>query len=145
MLLDLGIPIQRIERWVCDHDAEDRATLERHLGITTTAAFKDVSSGIQAVQTRLTKRTLFLNLNAVDTPDPELEKRYLPTSTAGEITGYSWSDKKAETPVKEFDHGMDEMRYVVAYVDKLNKKPIQVSSTKASVQNYISSPTKTGV
>ena len=34
---------------VCDHDAEDRATLERHLGMTTVAAVKDVSPGIQAV------------------------------------------------------------------------------------------------
>ncbi|HKN42971.1 MAG TPA: phage terminase large subunit, partial [Propionibacteriaceae bacterium] len=38
---------------VCDHDAEDRATLERHLGLHTVPAKKTVSDGIQAVQSRL--------------------------------------------------------------------------------------------
>jgi len=38
---------------ICDHDAEDRATLERHLGLSTVAAHKSVSDGIQAVQSRL--------------------------------------------------------------------------------------------
>jgi phage terminase large subunit len=38
---------------VCDHDAEDRATLERHLGMSTVAAPKTISDGIQAVQARL--------------------------------------------------------------------------------------------
>jgi len=34
---------------ICDHDAEDRATLTRHLGISTRAARKGVSDGLQAV------------------------------------------------------------------------------------------------
>ena len=38
---------------VCDHQASDRATLERHLGLSTVAAHKAVSPGIQAVQGRL--------------------------------------------------------------------------------------------
>lgn len=38
---------------ICDHDAEDRATLERHLGLSTTKAHKTVSDGIQAVESRL--------------------------------------------------------------------------------------------
>jgi hypothetical protein len=38
---------------ICDHDAEDRATLERHLGMGTTAAKKSVSDGIQAMSARL--------------------------------------------------------------------------------------------
>jgi phage terminase large subunit len=137
MIVDCGIPIPRIEKWICDHDAEDRATLEKHLGIKTTAAFKEISSGIQAVKGRFKANRLFLNLNAVDDPDPELEKKYLPLCTADEVTGYSWSDKKQETPIKEQDHGCDEMRYGVAYVDKLDRKPINVR-TSASVGNYIS-------
>jgi phage terminase large subunit len=43
---------ERIEATVCDHDAEDRATLERH-GVPTVGAKKDISPGIQAVQARL--------------------------------------------------------------------------------------------
>jgi len=38
---------------ICDHDAEDRATLERHLGMSTVAANKAVNIGIQSVQSRL--------------------------------------------------------------------------------------------
>ncbi|NED79967.1 terminase, partial [Streptomyces sp. SID11233] len=38
---------------ICDHDAEDRATLERHLGLATTPAKKGKSTGIQAAQGRL--------------------------------------------------------------------------------------------
>jgi hypothetical protein len=38
---------------VCDHDADDRATLERHIGMGTVGAFKAVSPGIQAMTTRL--------------------------------------------------------------------------------------------
>lgn len=38
---------------VCDHQASDRATLERHLGLSTVAAYKAVGTGIQAVQSRL--------------------------------------------------------------------------------------------
>jgi phage terminase large subunit len=38
---------------ICDHDAEDRATLERHLGLGTIAAYKSVNTGIQAVQSRM--------------------------------------------------------------------------------------------
>lgn len=137
MILGCGIPLPRIEAWVCDHDAEDRATLERHLGIKTIAAYKAISTGIEAVKTRLKNKRLFLNLNAVDNVDPELEKLYLPTCTADEVPAYSWSDKKAETPIGEHDHGCDEMRYAVAYVDRIDKKRIKVNSG-TQVQNYIS-------
>lgn len=139
MILGCGIPIPRIEAWVCDHDAEGRATLERHLGIQTRPAYKAISEGIQAVKTRLTNKTLFLNLNAVDDTDEELEKKYLPTSTSDEVPGYVWSDKKEETPISEHDHGCDDMRYMVCYVDKVDKKIIRVNS-KVNVKSYVSSP-----
>src|SRR5699024_9371522 len=42
----------RPRKIICDHDAEDRATFERHTGLRTTAATKNVSAGIQAVQER---------------------------------------------------------------------------------------------
>jgi PBSX family phage terminase large subunit len=38
---------------ICDHQASDRATLERHLGLSTVPAYKAVTTGIQAVQSRL--------------------------------------------------------------------------------------------
>ena len=38
---------------ICDHNAEDRATLERYLRLSTKPAHKTVSDGIQAVHARL--------------------------------------------------------------------------------------------
>jgi len=112
---------------ICDHDAEDRATLERHLGMGTSAAHKTIKDGVQAVQSRLKaqadgKPRLFLVRDALVAPDPELAAAKKPTCTEEEITGYVWPDgdknpDKREVPVKVDDHGMDAMRYMVAQAD----------------------------
>lgn len=111
---------------ICDHDAEDRATLERHLGMSTSAAKKTVSDGIQAVQSRLKvqpdgRPRLHLVRGALVERDPELEAAKRPTCTEEEITGYVWATRPGgalkEEPVKENDHGMDAKRYVVAERD----------------------------
>lgn len=111
---------------ICDHDAEDRATLERHLGMGTSAAHKSVSDGIQAVQSRFKaagdgRARLFLVRGALVERDRELEQAKKPLCTEDEIAGYIWDakDGKAakEAPVKENDHGCDAMRYMVAERD----------------------------
>lgn len=108
---------------ICDHDAEGRATLEKELGISTTAAQKTVTDGIQAVQRRLRpagdgRPRLYLFRNSVGVRDQELVDAHKPACTAEEIPGYIWSDKIAkEQPVKENDHGADAMRYMVAERD----------------------------
>lgn len=111
---------------ICDHDAEDRATLERHLGISTSPARKTVSDGIQAVQSRLKvladgKPRLYFIRDALVAKDPLLDEAELPTSTDEEVTGYVWPSgvkpERRENPVKENDHGMDAMRYMVAETD----------------------------
>jgi len=135
MLLSVEIPIPTIKKWICDHDAEGRATLERKLNIKTIPAYKAVKAGIEAVDMRFKSNTLFLNANAVDNPDEEQVRNYLPTCTSDEITGYSWSDKKQDEPIKENDHGCDEMRYLVAHVDNISHKSEELT-TKARVQNY---------
>lgn len=115
---------ERITVSVADHDAEDRATLARH-GVPTIPAVKDVSTGIQAVQARLSKagdgkpRLYFVSGALVDY-DESLTEGKRPTSTEQEIEGYAWpkgSDGKPvkESPVKVNDHGMDAMRYAVMY------------------------------
>jgi PBSX family phage terminase large subunit len=115
-----------IEATIADHDAEDRATMERH-GVTTIPAKKDVSPGIQAVKARLAKQAdgkprLYLVRGALVEADPLLEAEKLPTCTEDEIPGYAWAktpDGKPnkEQPVKMNDHGCDDMRYAVMYVD----------------------------
>jgi hypothetical protein len=121
------------EATVCDHDAEGRATLERHLGIATTAAYKNVNDGINAVSARMRphpqykRRRLHVLRNAPVMVDEELLSEKLPTSSLQEIDGYVWkkrpphSDKNTpDEPVKRDDHGMDAMRYGVAFVDRLD-------------------------
>jgi hypothetical protein len=111
---------------ICDHDAEDRATLEKHLGLGTTAANKSVSPGIQAFQARLKRAgdgrpRLYIVRGAVVERDPELVEAKKPCSTEEEVTGYVWAVKPGgtvpEVPLKENDHGMDAGRYMVAARD----------------------------
>jgi PBSX family phage terminase large subunit len=105
---------------VCDHDAEGRAQLESFL-FSTTAAHKKVSVGIGAVQDRMKvqgdgKPRIFIMRNCRVEKDLSLEDRKLPTCTEDELPGYVWNEDK-DAPVKENDHGMDAMRYVVAEQD----------------------------
>lgn len=117
---------------ICDHDAEDRATLERHLGMSTIPATKTVTDGIQAVQARLRKAgdgrpRITLDPTCTVEVDPELEGRQYPTSTIAEIPAYVWERAKEgsaaaekapkEEPRKLHDHGVDAMRYCVAHLD----------------------------
>lgn len=117
---------------ICDHDAEDRATLERHLKMGTVPANKTVSEGIQAMQSRIRvqpdgRARLFILKNARMRRDQELADTGRPTSTAEEMPGYIWEptpDGKVEKdrPLKENDHGLDAARYVVADQD-IRKRP----------------------
>lgn len=105
---------------ICDHDAEGRATLEKHLNMPTRAAFKGVMEGIEAVQVRLKQRRLFIFEGACRERDADLADRKHPTCTADEIPGYVWMDglkNNKEGPVKEEDDGCDALRYMVAARD----------------------------
>lgn len=114
---------------ITDHDAEDRATFEDETGYDTTPAQKNVSAGIQAVANRLGGITVGEGDDAVQLPpriqflpdsldeiDQDLLERGHPISTTEEFASYVW-DPKRGVPVKEFDHGMDTTRYLVAEFD----------------------------
>lgn len=108
---------------ITDHQAEDRATLEKHLGLKTKPAKKTVSDGIQAVGSRLRpagdgKPRLFLLRDSLVEVDSALTDAGAPTCLAEEIPGYVWADKKTEeAPVKEQDDACDAMRYMIAHRD----------------------------
>jgi len=111
---------------ICDHDAEDRATLERHLGLYTLPAHKEVSPGLQAVASRLRvagdgKPRLYFLRDSLVERDKELTDRKLPTCSEEEIEGYVWDTRQqrrqGEAPLKEHDHGCDAARYLVAHLD----------------------------
>ncbi len=118
---------------VCDHDAEDRATLERHLGLGTTPARKAVSPGLQAVAARLCraadgKPRLRVMRGALVDRDADLEAAKRPCGAAEEFDGYSWpkgGDGKPvkEVPVKDDDHSMDALRYMVMHLDAARPVP----------------------
>lgn len=109
---------------ICDHDAEDRATWQRHSGLATRAAKKGVSDGIQATQARFRPAwngkpgVAYLRDGLVER-DASLVEAMKPSCTVEEIPGYVWApgpDGKParENPVKENDHGADCTRYMVA-------------------------------
>ena len=121
---------------ICDHDAEDRATLERYLKMGTSPAHKSVSDGIQAVAVRLRPEEdgrvrLFFLRDSVVERDGELLDAKKPTSTEEEFDGYVWNEgggrRKGEEPLKENDHGLDATRYAVAFADSLRPMSQPVS------------------
>lgn len=107
---------------ICDHDAEGRATLERHLGMSTRPAKKAVSVGIQAMQVRLRpagdgRPRMFVMRGALVERDEALAEASRPLSFADEIGGYVWAPSKdgkpqKEEPLKADDHAMDAARYL---------------------------------
>ena len=111
---------------VADHDAEDRATLDRY-GVHTVRAHKDVSPGIQQVQTRLKlagdgKPRLYVLRDSLVERDEHLAEAKQPLSTLEEFDMYAWPKDQAgksikEQPVKQHDHGLDALRYLVASLD----------------------------
>lgn len=120
-------------RTAADHDAEDRATLDRH-GVHTTPARKAITPGIQAVQARIRpagdgRPRLYVLKGALVEADPELIEAKRPYSTEQEFGDYVWpkgADGKPnkELPVDDNNHGMDAMRYMVAALDlKAEQRP----------------------
>jgi phage terminase large subunit len=106
---------------VTDHAAQERATLELHLGLSTVPATKAVDGGIQLVAARMQragdgKPRIFIMRDSLHYRDPELVEASQPTCLAEEIPGYCWQENK-ERPIKERDDAVDTMRYVVAELD----------------------------
>lgn len=117
---------------ICDHDAEDRATFERETGLTTIAAKKTVSDGLQATKMRWLpagdgKPRLFYVRGALVERDRELQEAGRPCCSEEEIGGYVWNEAK-DAPIKEMDDGMDTTRYLVAYLDLTGRVRVRWST-----------------
>lgn len=116
-----GDPLPRMI--YADHDAEGRATFERHTGLITMPAHKAVAEGIQAMAARLRpqgdgKPRLMYFEDCLVERDKELVAAKKPVCTIEEFDSYVWDtrggQKKGDVPVKEYDHGMDSCRYLCA-------------------------------
>lgn len=117
---------EEYEVTLSDHDREDRATADRH-GCYTSAAYKDIDSGIQIIESRLRpagdgRARLFILEGCTVEYDSRLAEKKLPTSTVEEFDAYLWPKGVDGKPVKakpvdKDNHGMDAMRYVGNYLD----------------------------
>jgi hypothetical protein len=118
---------------ICDHDAEDRETLRRHLGMANQPANKTVKPGLEAVEARFRANRLFFVRAIVPEGSPlpgalverdqKLVDAHKPTCTEEEIGGYVW-DANKEQPVKEDDDGCDSTRYAVSHFDLKSTSPV---------------------
>ena len=130
------------EEWVlgvvCDHDAEGRATLERHFGTNTIPAIKgkgSVVGGIDLVKSRLAlqkdgKPRLYICSDATIEVDRTLIEKRQPTSTRQEFGTYMWkegsvrNDNIYDEPEKKYDHALDALRYMVLFFDYNEPKDV---------------------
>lgn len=132
------------EATVADHDREDRETLERH-GVITTPAWKDgIRPGVDAVIARLRlgknglPRLFLLRNTLVERDDVLVDANNVPICTLAEFDGYVYAKTQEGKPIKEEpkdkdNHGMDAMRYAVAYVDDLSAQWIRGITSEQSV------------
>lgn len=102
---------------VTDHDASGRQVFSRDTGLVTNKAKKDVLDGIAEVQVRLrTARMKFFKDALANPIDQALADVKKPTRTVEEFPGYVWDTgagkKIKEEPLKDGDHGMDDVRYI---------------------------------
>jgi len=163
-ILKLTYHEPRPQAIICDHDAEDRATFEKHcvycqkceraltreegyvhrnklrhqchyFDLKTIPAFKAISPGIQGVTERLKlggdglPRMVFMK-ESLKERDEKLSEKHKPCSTEQEFEGYVWPKSASGKPIKEVpvqadDHGMDAMRYLVAYIDKVGTEAMR--------------------
>jgi hypothetical protein len=118
--------------WICDHDAEDRATLEQLLKIKTRPALKERRIGFQRAYELFAPPSnngdepepdIVLHRNALWEQDFYLLDQGKPTCTEEEIQGYVWQGSGKDEAVKEDDHGMDLIRYLANDLKGIKSKP----------------------
>lgn len=112
-------------RIICDHDAEDRATLNEKK-IRTVNARKDRRMGQQAVYDLFEQERIFFFQDALVERDERLYMEKKPWCSVMEFGGYVWTDKGKEDMIKEKDDGMDTMRYAI--YTKLGRKKGRVAA-----------------
>jgi PBSX family phage terminase large subunit len=102
-----------VECNVCDHDAEDRATLEKHLGEGTISAKKEVSVGIQQLESRLKiqedgKPRFIVFDTALANRDKNMEDEKKPIGFVEEVDSYVWDTGRPDKAPKEEPLGVND-------------------------------------
>ena len=128
---------------ITDHDPDGQGTLHRELGLRTRgvfgskapiSAYKKVKEGIEAVKVRLRSERVFFFKGTVSRRDQSLVDRRKPTCTVEELPGYIWAEQKTvgspkDEPLKENDHGVDALRYMVAHLDLVGRPSLRFVSS----------------
>jgi len=121
---DGGDPLPR--EIITDHAAQERHTLERHLGLMTMPAHKTILDGIQAMASRLKpagdgRPRLQIFRDCLIERDRELAQAKQPMCLEDEMEVYVWQQgpnvKVKEEPVDAWNHAEDACRYLVARFD----------------------------
>jgi phage terminase large subunit len=110
-----------IETFACGADQPAYIDKFKAAGLNALSAFTSVEPGISAVERKIKGNLLYVVRGSLRQADDELKRNHKPQQAQDEFAGYIWA-KKGELPVKENDHGMDAIRYAVAYVDGLGRK-----------------------
>lgn len=116
-----------VEASVSDHDAEDRAELEKG-GVFTVPANKEVERGLKLVRERLRVQAngrprIRVFRNSLVEVDPILQTAGKPTCLEEEMPSYVWAKSTSgrpekEVPLKVNDDACDALRYMVMYLDE---------------------------
>ncbi len=116
---------------ICDHDAEDSATL-RENGIMTVPAGRDRLAGQQVVYDKFEDEQIFFMEDSLVEIDQRLQMENRPVKTEDEFGSYVWGNLKTkEDMVKVKDDGMDAMRYAIYTSGKDISPSFFVVDTKA--------------
>lgn len=138
---------EQYQATVTDHDTEGRGDLEAHLGHSaaacrvagidgpsawTTPAQKDVQPGIERVAQRMKRAgdgqpRIYVFRDALVERDPLLVDAKQPIGLLEEMPRYVWRKVRTqahgevltEEPLKQFDHSLDALRYLVVAADGL--------------------------
>jgi PBSX family phage terminase large subunit len=120
-ILALENETEKIKDTVCDHDAEDRATLEKYLKCSTIPADKrkDKKFGIGEVQSRLRNLPdgepgLQIFKSLYGQYDEHMAEKKVPIGLLSEIDAYVWNSTK-DKPMDGNDHGADCLAYTCTY------------------------------
>lgn len=124
--------------WVaCDPAEPDYIQDYQDAGLRAVGAPNAVRAGLDKVMERLAlagdgRPRLFIVRDSLHYQDPRLLAEKLPHKIEDEFPGYVWADTGAkEQPVKEWDHGMDMVRYCVGKLDGLGKEKQRRPTTSA--------------
>jgi phage terminase large subunit len=119
----------RPETFVCDPSRPEHIQEFVNAGLPAQGAFNDIERGIQAVKERLLpagdgRPRLTIARDSNRDRDSSLASMRMPTSVVDEFTLYVYPKGQDGRPLKELpvdadNHGLDALRYAVAYVDGL--------------------------